>query len=214
MRSASSTVRLMFCSTSSTVAPSSPDLGDRLEDLVDELRRQAERRLVEQEQARLGDQRAGDRELLLLAAGQRSRGPAEGLPQDREAVEGAFERRVGARAVAFAVLPSARFSPTVSVAKMCRPSMHQGDSAPRDLLGGQAGERFAEEGDLASRHRHEPDDRRERGRLAGAVRPDEADDLALLDLEAQALDGRRTAVAHREVTDAEHALPRPCRDTP
>ncbi|HEX2071825.1 MAG TPA: hypothetical protein VHF90_09290 [Thermoleophilaceae bacterium] len=42
--------------------------GDDREDLVDHRRREAERRLVEQQQPRAGDESASDREHLLLAA--------------------------------------------------------------------------------------------------------------------------------------------------
>jgi hypothetical protein len=54
------------------VVPCCVDLDDDLEDLLDELRRQAHRRLVEEQQLRLGHQRAADGEHLLLAAGQRA----------------------------------------------------------------------------------------------------------------------------------------------
>ena len=48
------------------------DLRERREDDVDDLRREAERRLVEQQDIGPGDERARDRELLLLAAGERT----------------------------------------------------------------------------------------------------------------------------------------------
>ena len=64
----SATARLAFCSTSRIVTPVLAQLRERLEDEVDHDRREAERRLVEQQQARPAEQRAGDRELLLLAA--------------------------------------------------------------------------------------------------------------------------------------------------
>ena len=47
------------------------DLSDDLEDLLDEERREAHRRLVQHEQLRLRHQRAADRAHLLLPAGQR-----------------------------------------------------------------------------------------------------------------------------------------------
>ena len=45
------------------------EVADDLEDLLDDERREAERWLVEQEQARAAHQGAGDGEHLLLAAG-------------------------------------------------------------------------------------------------------------------------------------------------
>ena len=60
------------------------DLRERREDDVDDLRREAERRLVEQQDVGPGDERPRDRELLLLAAGERTcPAPCE-LLDDRE----------------------------------------------------------------------------------------------------------------------------------
>src|SRR4051794_35213290 len=47
------------------------DVGKRLEDQVDHTGRQAERRLVEEQDLRIRNQRPRDRELLLLPAGER-----------------------------------------------------------------------------------------------------------------------------------------------
>jgi hypothetical protein len=49
----------------------------------------------------------------------------------------------------------------------------------------------------------EPRDDVERGRLAGAVRPDEARDLAFLDVERHAVEGDDAAEAERDVLDRE-----------
>ena len=46
-----------------------------------------ERRLVQQQDLRIGHQRAADRQHLLLAAGQGARDLAEPLPQPREQLE-------------------------------------------------------------------------------------------------------------------------------
>ena len=51
--------------------PCSLICADDLEDLLHEERREAEGRLVEEQELRLGHQRAADREHLLLAAGER-----------------------------------------------------------------------------------------------------------------------------------------------
>ena len=53
--------------------PLPPDLGERVEDDVDDLRRQPQGRLVEQQHVRARDERPPDRELLLLAAGEGAR---------------------------------------------------------------------------------------------------------------------------------------------
>jgi hypothetical protein len=58
---------------------------ERLEQFGDDLRRQAQRRFVEQQHARLGHQAAGDRQHLLLAAGQQAGALLQPLAQAREA---------------------------------------------------------------------------------------------------------------------------------
>src|SRR5207249_319179 len=63
------------------------DALDDLEDLVDELGRQAEGRLVEQQQAGSGQEAPGDREDLLLAAGEVARQFVPAVGQDREALQ-------------------------------------------------------------------------------------------------------------------------------
>ena len=62
-----------FCSTSSTVRPSSFDRRDRLEHHLARLRVEPHRRLVEQDQPRVEHQRPRQLDELLLAAGQRAR---------------------------------------------------------------------------------------------------------------------------------------------
>ena len=55
---------------------------ERLEDDIDDLRREPERRLVEEQHVGPGDERSRDRELLLLAARERARLPAPDLGHD------------------------------------------------------------------------------------------------------------------------------------
>ena len=91
-------MRWARCSTSSTVSPRSRIARERLEHDVDDRRREAEGRLVEQQQVRRRDERAGDRELLLLPAGERARGPAPELLHDREQLVDGGDVRLGALA--------------------------------------------------------------------------------------------------------------------
>ena len=60
------------------------ELADGVEDLPHDQRREAERRLVEQQQPRPRHQRAGDRQHLLLAARQRAAALVQALLQARE----------------------------------------------------------------------------------------------------------------------------------
>ena len=96
--------------------PAVADPGQRLEDDVDDLGRQAERRLVEQQHLGLGDEGPRDRELLLLATGKRPGGALPGLVHDREEVVGGLEA---------APPPRAR---------------RAGEAEPKVLLDGQLGE--------------------------------------------------------------------------
>ena len=85
--------------------PPVADRGERGEHHVDDARREPERRLVEQEHLRLGDERAADRELLLLAAGERAGRRRRELREDREELVDLGEP---SRVVPFAGAPRAR----------------------------------------------------------------------------------------------------------
>ena len=68
-----------------------------LEHLLDHQRRQAERRLVQQQHLGPAHQRAADRHHLLLAAGQRAGRIVALLAQDREQREDLVEQLLGCR---------------------------------------------------------------------------------------------------------------------
>ena len=97
-RSAIRSAIAAFCSTSTTEVPRRVDLLDDLGDLVDDLRREPQRRLVEQQQLRAGHQRAADRDHLLLAAGEQPGGLGAPLAQAREQVEHGLELAPALRA--------------------------------------------------------------------------------------------------------------------
>ena len=67
--------------------------GDGVADLIDDVRLNAFGRLVEDEDLRLGEQRAADGELLLLAAGEHAAFAREEFLEDREEAEDAVELR-------------------------------------------------------------------------------------------------------------------------
>ena len=95
---------------------------DQREQLLDQQRGQAERRLVEDQQLRLGHQAAADREHLLLAAGQRS--GALALPfgkprEDREHAVAVARRGAPTRG---GRRRGRDFRRTVMLGKMRRPS--------------------------------------------------------------------------------------------
>ena len=158
--------------------PCAVDALDQREHLLDQQRRQAERRLVEDQQLRLGHQAAADREHLLLAARQRAGALA---PAARR---GAGRCRTRARGSARAVRGrggSSRgrgFRRTVMLGKMRRPSgtwirprATIADGCARSI--GCCSKR------IAPRHgRSTPRDRAVERGFAGAVRAEHRDDLA------------------------------------
>ena len=178
MRSASSTVRLTFCSTSRTVAPALPDLRQRLEDLVDQ---DAARGPATAHPAGAGAARRPAHGRSRAAAARRregARGQAVGLAQDREALEHPLERRACARAVA---LRSCAERQVLAHRERREdvPALHdEGDPASGDVLRGRR-PGATRRGTRPRRRRSGRARRSPRARrLAGAVRADETDDLA------------------------------------
>ena len=74
----------MSCSTSTTLVPSRLMRRQRVVDVADDDRREAEAELVAEQQPRVGHQRAADRDHLLLAAGERRRRRVAPLGEHRE----------------------------------------------------------------------------------------------------------------------------------
>src|SRR5690606_25159166 len=68
-----------------------------------------------------------------------------------------------------------------------------GDAAPRDLVRGQAGNALSRQAYLAAGRRQRAGDQVEHGGLARPVRPDQAEDLAFADVEADIVDGDEAA---------------------
>ena len=76
--------RWAYCSTMSSETPSRGDVLEESEDVIDDHRREAERRLVNENHARLREIGAHEREHLLLAAAQCSRELFPSIGQLRE----------------------------------------------------------------------------------------------------------------------------------
>ena len=189
VRSASATVRCARCSTRRTARPRSR-IAASARRRLDDARGKPERRLVEQQHVRLRDERARDRELLLLPAGERTGAAARGS-RARAGNSSSTRATVVGEAVALAAggEPEPRFSSTESSAKIRRPS---GTSAmPRaHVLGpGRAATRPASRTSPPAARRSAHDGVQRRG-LAGAVRADQPDDLAPPDARGR---GPRTA---------------------
>ena len=121
------------------------------------------------------------------------------LSHDREELVDRGERRRRRSRAARPARPSRRFSSTVSSREDPPALGHERDAraAPRPRARGRASE-LPVEADLAAVRGHEPHDRVQRRRLAGAVRPDQPDDLAAADARAT----RPRTAAHAAVADA------------
>ena len=124
MSSARSSMSLMFCSTSTIDSPLCLQLARWCgHHLGDDLRRQALRRLVHQQHARIAHQRAADRQHLLLAARQMRRRSGRGAPAAAGTCANTVSTVHGACLPPSSGLRAAtiRFSRTVRLLKMRRP---------------------------------------------------------------------------------------------
>ncbi|MBI4950708.1 MAG: PAS domain S-box protein [Myxococcales bacterium] len=155
------------------------------------LRVEAGRRLVEEEDRRVGHERAGDREALLLAAGEVLAAGALLLAQGYEiehfvdrlaaSVEGAEEReRLAHRELGLEVRLLERDAEPLA--------------QPRRVLLPAA----TEQGDLARRRLEQPLEDLDRRGLAGAVRPEQAEALPAYHLEVEPVDRDDVAEALHE----------------
>ena len=178
-RSAIDSAIAAFCSTISTATPDCVDLLDDLEVLLDERGRQAHRRLVHQQQPRPRHQRPADRDHLLLTARQRAGELAAPLEQAREQrvqpveviVELCAAPQHGAK---LKVLPHGHVPEQPAVLR------HDGDAARRSARGtGQLVTSSPSSSTRPERGCTMPEDRLQRGRLAGRVAAEQADQLAL-----------------------------------
>ncbi len=176
------------------------------EDLADDERRQAERGLVEQQQPRPGEQGAAEREQLLLAAGEGARLLVAPVGELREELVDAGEvagERVPARVAAE---PQVLLDGQLDEGSAALGDVR--DPEPRDRVGaGASAERTAAEDDrpLAA---DGAGDGAQRRRLAGAVGAEDGDDLALADLEADAVERLDGPVAGLDLVQLEQRAQR------
>jgi hypothetical protein len=171
------------------------DLDDRVEDAVDDRQREPHRRLVEQQQFGIGEQGAPEREHLLLTAAER---PGQLIPALMQAGEQAVD----------AIEVPDRFDVASSTTVGAQPEVlddaerrrhvaalrHDGETGSDQATRAQRADLFAFELDRPARRPHEPGDRVDEGRLAGAVGADEGDELSGPDVKADLLHRLHRAV--------------------
>src|SRR5581483_10156681 len=158
------------------------------------LRGESEGRLVEQEQPRARHERSREREHLLLAAGERARLLVAAARDPREVLD-------DAHALALRLAP-------VALPRGAEQEVLPDRELREDLT--------SREDDVA-RLADDPGDRPHRRRLAGAVRAENRDGLALVDGERDAVQGLELPVASLDVSQLQQRQPPrppPSRDTP
>ena len=180
---------------------------ERLDEPLDDRRRKALRGLVHDEDPRVRDERATDREHLLLAAGELRSAVALPLGEAREQLVDALARPLAAVRLA----PAARDA-QVLVDRERREEAaalgHVPDASPRDLVRGDADEFLPVEEDRALRARwRDSHDRVAERRLAHPVSPDDRDRL-VAHREAHVLERLGAPVVRAQPRDLEQRVRR------
>jgi hypothetical protein len=176
-------------------------LPDRVEHGTQDLRRQAHRRLVEQQQPGLEHQRAGELDEPLLPARQAARLlPCPGGDL-REQVEDRLDPACGQRAVGQDVAAELDVLPHRHVAEQAVVLRHLDDAPAQDLARRLAGEVLPVQGDRPEPGSQQSADGCHQRGLSRAVRADHAGDAALGDLEGHAAQHVAPAVPSHQIFD-------------
>ena len=190
----------MFCSmTRIAMSLSSPRRTSISSTWDDDHRRQTLGRLVHDQEARVGDQRARDGQHLLLAAGELSAAVVFPFGEARERVIDALDRPGAglARRGHAQVFVDGERAPEPATLR------HVADAVPRDLRRRKAQHLFAAHADRAARRAREPHDGLAQGRLAHAVAPDDRQH-AVIQRQIDALQRMRATIVDVEALDPKH----------
>ncbi len=163
-------------------------------------------RLVEQHVVRTAGERAGDLDPPALAAGERDRRRLA-MARDAEFLEQRVEVGLAPAPVRLHHLEHRADIVLDVEAAEDRGFLRQiADPEPRALIHRKVGDVVAVELDLAAIGLDQPGDHVERGGLAGAVRPEQADRLAAPHVEAHVLDDLAAAIALFDAMGGEIAV--------
>jgi hypothetical protein len=185
---------------------------DDVADLLHQLRRQAERGLVEQQQLRGGHQRPSDGQHLLLPAGQQATALVAALGEDREELEDPLGGRPAGARVADGETARAqvlRHGQVPEDAPALRDLHQAGAHHPGGVASGEVlvGEADAPGGDRAAHGAQRPRDGPQQRGLAGAVAAQDGDDRSRIDAQgdpAQRVHG--AVVVDRQVVDHQEGI--------
>ena len=166
----------------------------------DDHRREPERELVEEEQARPAGEAARHREHLLLAARQEPDAPSAQLCELGEVLV----RRVLVRALAAVAEPEVLGDRQAVEEPAALGNVH--DPEPCSLRRRDARQVLTGEGDASAHRTNEARDHPERRGLSGPVGAEQRDHLARIDREVEIADHGRLVVAGREALDAERSV--------
>ena len=187
---------------SSIVVPRALIVADHAENRLDEERREPERRLVQQQQPRPAHQGPPDRQHLLLAARHRAGLLVEPFAQagKRRRARAPCRRRSRASTCA-RTRPARGFRGRSCAGKRAGPRASGRFPGARSRAARARADRWPSKRDASRGRPDQAADRAQRRRLAGAVRPDQRDDLALIDVQRNAGERGDTAVARDQILD-------------
>src|SRR6266481_1408358 len=162
-------------------------------DVLDDARLNAFGRLIEQNEAGIGDQHAPDRELLLLAAGHGAGTLAPALGKDRKRLDDPPPSLLGDialdRGADGDVLRHRQTRKHIATLG------HIADAETRPLVRRQQLDRLAAIDDRAVHRRHQPNQAFHEGGFANAVAADHGDDLAFPHLDLESLQHGLAAIS-------------------
>src|SRR5262249_52044231 len=183
-------------------------LGQLLEDQRQELRRQPQRGLVEQDQRWRRHERPPDGHHLLLATGHRPRLLSPALAQDRKQRVDLLEGLAHSRSVVLDVRAHLEVFEHGHLRKHDAPLGHIGETTAEDEVGSEPADLLAVEANGARARMQEANDGLERGRLARTVGPDDAHDFTGVDVEREAVEDVDLAVPGGDRVGDEQLGPR------
>src|SRR6185437_13189127 len=179
---------------------------DGLEDLLDQQRRQAHRRFVQQDHARARHKRAADGQHLLFAARKRRGLLLAAFLQPREGLEDTFEILCDLAARAPQISAQLQVLAHAHVLEHFAPFGHLHQAAPHDFIRRLAPDRLAVEEDLSGAGLDQMRDGVERGALARAVAAQQGHDGAPGHLQRHVVQGLDGAIRGADAAQLKHGF--------